>query len=174
MSDPLWSLVARRCLATLQKLLLCTCPWKELEIPNTSTVGLSNQELISIILRSLWFLIAALLVLIDVFVGSLLSFAFVHHLGLVYFCIFAFWLLFCFSPVLFVVTEFFLPWKVRMVDLRAMGSFAWTEWAVARFQNHVPTGSGCRLCRQRALGWILALLQLCCCTLGELLHSSGL
>lgn len=36
---------------------------------------LSNQELISIFLHSLWSLIAALLVLIEV-LGSLLSFAF--------------------------------------------------------------------------------------------------
>lgn len=64
-----------------------------------------------------------------------------------------------------------------MVDLRAMESFPptkWTIWAVARFQNPVPIGSGCRLWRQKALVWILALLHLCCCTLGGLLHFSGL
>lgn len=33
-------------------------------------------------------------------------------------------LLFCFFPVLFVVTECFLPWKVRTVGPRAVGSFA--------------------------------------------------
>lgn len=44
--------------------------------------GLSNQKLISVILCSLWLLIAAFLVLIGVLLRSLLSLAYTNLLGL--------------------------------------------------------------------------------------------
>lgn len=88
MREPLWNLVARHYIATLQN-SYCVQAWfkknktkQNSEALNTQMTGLSNQKLISVILCSLWLLIAAFLVLIGVLLRSLLSLAYTNLLGL--------------------------------------------------------------------------------------------